>query len=133
MHKIETKTEFFHWAATAIRAGGVQVQMPVGLLRSYNNVFRHMDDKGSFSIGAARSTRAATLGAPINNARQQKATTETASAAVSYFLGDVYACAMARKGTMTLRTFVRAVGSVLKLAPMDLRIEDGVLRRSPAS
>jgi len=131
MHKIETRREFFYWAATAIRAGGVQVQMPVGLLRSYNKVFRHMDDKGSFSIGAERSAWSSSLGALVDSARQQQGTTEIASAAVSYFLGDVYSRARARKGTLTFGAFVRAVRSVLELAPMDLRIEDRVLRSSP--
>ena len=131
MHKIETRREFFYWAATAIRAGGVQVQMPVGLLRSYNKVFRRMDDKGSFSIGAERSAWSSSLGALVDSARQQQGTTEIASAAVSYFLGDVYSRAMVRKGTLTFRAFVRAVRSVLELAPTDLRIEDRVLRSSP--
>lgn len=131
MHRIETKAEFFHWTATAIRAAGDQVQMPVGLLRSYHDIFRHMDDKGSFSIGAERSSWAISLGALVDSARQQQGNTESASAAVSYFLGDVYARATVRKGTLTLKAFIRGVRSVLKLAPMDLRIEGRILRSSP--
>jgi len=131
MHRIETRREFFHWAATAIRAAGVQVQMPVGLLRSYNAIFRHMDDRGSFSVGEERSSWAISLGALVDSARQQQGTPETASAAVSYFLGDVYSRAMVRKGTLTFEAFVRAVRSVLELAPMDLHIKDHALRSSP--
>jgi hypothetical protein len=47
------------------------------------------------------------------------------------FLGEVYARAIVRNGTLTFKAFIRAVRSVLKLAPMDLRIEDRVLRSSP--
>jgi len=131
MHRIETKAEFFHWIATAIRAAGDQVHMPVGLLRSYHDIFRHMGDEGSFSIGAERSAWAISLGALVDSARQRLGKTEAASAAVSYFLGDVYTRATVRKGTLTQKAFIRAVRGALKLEPMDLRIEDRVLRSSP--
>ena len=131
MHIITNEADFIGWVETTIRRTGDQVSIPIGLVRSYHAVFRAFEQGGAFSVGSDNQQRATTFGALLDSVRQDGGRTETASARINYFLGEVYARAISRNGSLSMKGLVAATRNALQLDAADLFVKkSGRIRSS---
>ena len=134
MREIDNMSEFFGWAETAIRSSKTQVPIPIGIIRSYHDIFRLVEERGSFSLGSDANAWASHLTGLLESARQDSSRTELASALVNYFIGKFYAVTIEARGIATLTQLVAATRDTLNVDPEDLYLTDRgkLLRSSPA-
>ena len=57
MREIDNMSEFFGWAETAIRSSKTQVPIPIGIIRSYHDIFRlNENDERFTALGDSRAS-----------------------------------------------------------------------------